>query len=259
MEIREATSFDKNLVLKFCKNTFSWGDYIDKVWPSWLDEGNLFLFEKESPVGICHAFYFQNQIWIEGIRIDPNFQRQKIASKLVIHAELIGKNRDALFSFMLIDTENKKSIYMANSLNYEVFQTWNYYSLIPKKNSNFKIEFEKSVNSEIFPFYVDSWRWIKTTKNILFNLSRQNRIIKSDLNGKTSVAIIGDYKHLDKTLIVTLFSGSFDTLSNILFYLQNYAIEKNYERIQILTKEKLQSFDFLEYKISFNLMKKSLL
>ena len=41
MEIREATSFDKNLVLKFCKNTFSWGDYIDKVWSSWLDEGKF--------------------------------------------------------------------------------------------------------------------------------------------------------------------------------------------------------------------------
>ena len=156
MEIREATSSDRNLVLKFCKNTFSWGDYIEKVWPSWLDEGNLFLFEKEYPVGICHAFYSQNQIWIEGIRIDPNFQRQKIASKLVTHAELIGKNNDALFSYMLIDTENKKSIFMANSLNYKIFQTWNYYSLIPKKNSNFKIDFEKSVSTDIFPFYVDS-------------------------------------------------------------------------------------------------------
>ena len=258
MEIRGATSFDKNLVLKFCKNTFSWGDYIDKVWSSWLDEGNLFLFETESPVGICHAFYFQNQIWIEGIRIDPNFQRQKIASKLVTHAELIGKNNNASFSYMLVDTENKKSIFLANSLNYKIFQIWNYYSLIPKKNSNFKIEFEKSVSSDIFPFYVDSWRWIKTTRNILSNLSTQNRIIKSNLNGKTSVAIIGDYKHLAKTLIVTLFSGSFDTLSDILYYLQNYAIEKNYERIQILTKEKLQTSDHLEYKISFNLMKKSL-
>ena len=258
MEIREATSFDKNLVLKFCKNTFSWGDYIDKVWSSWLDEGNLFLFETESPVGICHAFYFQNQIWIEGIRIDPNFQRQKIASKLVTHAELIGKNNNASFSYMLVDTENKKSIFLANSLNYKIFQIWNYYSLIPKKNSNFKIEFEKSVSSDIFPFYVDSWRWIKTTRNILSNLSTQNRIIKSNLNGKTSVAIIGDYKHLSKTLIVTLFSGSFDTLSDILYYLQNYAIEKNYDRIQILTKEKLQTSDYLEYKISFNLMKKSL-
>ena len=258
MEIREATSFDKNLVLKFCKNTFSWGDYIDKVWSSWLDEGNLFLFETESPVGICHAFYFQNQIWIEGIRIDPNFQRQKIASKLVTHAELLGKNNNASFSYMLVDTKNKKSIFLANSLNYKIFQIWNYYSLIPKKNSNFKIEFEKSISSDIFPFYVDSWRWIKTTRNILSNLSTQNRIIKSNLNGKSSVAIISDYKHLDKTLIVTLFSGSFDTLSDILFYLQNYAIEKNYERIQILTKEKLASFDSLEYKISFNLMKKSL-
>ena len=88
------------------------------------------------------------------------------------------------------------------------FKSWHYYSLIPKKNSNFRIEFEKSVNTEIFPFYVDSWRWIQTTKNILFNLSREHRIIKSNLNGRTSVAIIGDYKHLDKTLVVTLFSGS---------------------------------------------------
>ena len=259
MKIRNATSFDKNSVMKFCKHTFSWGDYIDKVWSSWLNEGNLFLFEKESPIGICHAFYFENQIWIEGIRIDPNFRRQMIASKLVTHAELIGKNNNASFSYMLIDTENKNSIYMANSLNYEIFQTWNYYSLIPKKNSNFKIEFVKSIDSNLFPFYVDSWRWIKTTKKILVDLCIQNKIIKSNLNGKTSVAIIGDYKHLDKTLIVTLFSGSFETLFEILSYLQNHAFENDYERIQILTKNELQQFDSLDYKISFNLMKKSLI
>tara|TARA_B110000014_G_scaffold236723_1_gene202174 strand:- start:153 stop:932 length:780 start_codon:yes stop_codon:yes gene_type:complete len=259
MEIREATSFDKNLVMKFCKNTFSWGDYIDQVWSSWLKEGSLFLFEKESPIGICHAFYFENQIWIEGIRIDPNFRRQMIASKLVTHAELIGKNNNASFSYMLIDTENKNSIYMANSLNYKKFQLWNYYSLIPKKNSNFKIDFVKLINSDIFPFYVDSWRWIKTTTKILSNLSIQNKIIQSILNGKSSVAIIGDYKHLAKTLIITLISGSPETLFEVLSYLQNYAFEKDYERIQILTKNELQSFDSLEYKISFNLMKKYLI
>ena len=61
MEIREAKISDKNSILKFCKNTFSWGDYIEKVWSSWLEEGSLFLFEKKSPVGLCHAFYSQNQ------------------------------------------------------------------------------------------------------------------------------------------------------------------------------------------------------
>ena len=86
----------------------------------------------------------------------------------------------------------------------------------------------------------------------------ENKVIKSSVDGNDSIAIISDYKHLDKTLIITLVSGSFDTLSNIISYLQNYAIEKNYERIQILTKENLTSNDSLKYKISFNLMKKSL-
>ena len=258
MEIREAKISDKNSILKFCKNTFSWGDYIEKVWSSWLEEGSLFLFEKKSPVGICHAFYSQNQIWIEGIRIDPNHRREMIASKLVIHAESIGKKNQKLFSYMLIDTENKNSISMADSLNYEKFQTWNYYSLIPKKNSNFKIEFEKSSSIDIFDFYVDSWRWIKTNEKLLNNLSSQKKIIKSNLNGKISAAIIGNYKHIDNTLIVTLFSGSSDTLSNILSYLQNFGFENNYQRIQILTNQKLEYFASLEYKISFYLMKKFL-
>lgn len=258
MKIREANSLDKNEILKFCKNTFSWGDYIEKVWQSWLNEGNLFLIEKKFPVGICHAFYFENQIWIEGIRVDQNHRRQMIASKLVTHIESIGKKNYKLFSYMLMDTKNKKSISMANTLDYKKIQTWNYYSLIPKKNLNFKIEFEKSINNDLFPFYVDSWRWIKTNKKILSELSLQDKIIKSDLNGKISLAIIGDYKHFDKTLIITLFSGSSNTLFDILSYLQNYAIKNNFERIQILTREKLDSFDTLEYKISFNLMKKSL-
>ena len=114
MEIREANISDKNSVLKFCKNTFSWGDYIEKVWSSWLDEGNLFLFEKQSPVGICHAFYSENQIWIEGIRIDPKHRREMIASKLVTYAESIGKKNQKLFSYMLIDTQNKNSIENSN-------------------------------------------------------------------------------------------------------------------------------------------------
>jgi hypothetical protein len=35
-------------------------------------------------------------------------------------------------------------------------------------------------------------------------------------------------------------------------------MEKNYEIIQILTQEQLPLFDSLEHKISFHLMKKSL-
>jgi len=256
--IREANIGDKIHVLKFCKDTFSWGDYIDQVWDSWLLEGNLFICEKQFPIGICHAFYLEDQIWIEGIRIDPNFRRQKIASKLVKHAESIGIEKNISFSYMLIDTQNTKSLSMAYSLNYDIFQTWNFYSLDPKINSNYLVDFEKSLDCKLYTHYVKSWRWLPLNDDVLSSLSQQNKIIKSNVNGNNSFAIITNSEHFDRTLIVTLFSDFGDSVIQIISFLQNYAFDKNYEQIQILTMNKLSKFDSLEHKISFHLMKKSL-
>ena len=150
LKIREANASDMKPVLKFCQNTFSWGDYVDHVWNFWLDEGHLFLSEKSSPIGICHAFYSENQAWIEGIRVDSNFRHQKIASQLVKHAENIGKDLNALSSYMLIDIENAASLSMSNSLDYHVFQNWNFYSLEPKVAPNYDVQFEKCLDRQLY-------------------------------------------------------------------------------------------------------------
>ena len=258
LRIREANNSDKISVLKFCKNTFSWGDYVEQVWNFWISEGHLFLGQKPEPVGICHAFYSDNQVWIEGIRIESTFRRQNVASELVKHAEIIGLVKNLSFSYMLIDTENSISISMARSLNYELFQTWNFYSIEPRNNSNYNVTFEKSINSKSFPHYVQSWRWLPIDDVTLKSFYEQNRIVNSSIDNKNSIAIMTESKHFDRTLIVTLFSNSDESVCEILSFLQNFGWEKNYERIQILTKEKLPNFDSLEYKISFHLMKKFL-
>ncbi len=255
--IRDAQDKDKATVLKFCKNTFSWGDYIEQVWDFWLSEGNLFLFEKESPIGICHAFYSKDQIWIEGIRVKLSARRQKIASELVKHAESIGQKKNIPFSYMLIDTENTSSISMAKSLNYDIFENWNFYSLAPKETSNYVIDFKNSLNRKL-THYVKSWRWFPIDDEILSRFYKNKNIVNSTIGENESIAILTDSEHFDRTLIVTLFSGSENTTLQIISFLQNYGMEKNYERIQILTKEKLPSFDSLEHRISFYLMKKSL-
>ena len=82
MKIREATSFDKNLVLKFCKNTFSWGDYIDKVWSSWLDEGNLFLFEKESLLEFVMHFIFKIKFGLKVFVLIQIFKDKRLHQSL---------------------------------------------------------------------------------------------------------------------------------------------------------------------------------
>jgi N-acetylglutamate synthase-like GNAT family acetyltransferase len=256
--IREAKTKDKIPILKFCKNTFSWGDYIEQVWDFWLSEGNLFIFEKHFPVGICHAFCFKDQVWIEGIRVDPNFRRQKIASELVMNAELVGKKKHASLSYMLIDIQNFSSLEMANSLDYKIYQTWNFYSLLPKINLDHKIQFVKSLDPKFYPHYVKSWRWFPIDDNALSQFYKDKKIITPSSFDNDSIAILTSSEHFDKTLIVTLFSSSGDSVLDILSFLQNHAVEKNFERIQILTKECLSAFDSLDYKLSFHLMKKSL-
>ena len=256
--IRNAKPSDKSQVLKFCQNTFSWGDYVEHVWDYWLNEDLLFVYEKQLPVGICHAFLSKNQIWIEGIRVDSNFRKQKIASELVSHVESVGQKNGALFSFMLIDVENSISLSMTQSLKYDILETWRFYSLEPKKNPNFDIVFAKSLDDSLYSHYVKSWRWIPIDDTIASELIKQNKIIQSKIDGEISTAILSDSEHFDNTLIVTLFSGSEKNSLQILLFLQNYAIENNYSRIQILTKEKLFDLEFLDHKLSFHLLRKNL-
>ena len=260
MMIREANALDKLPILKFCKDTFSWGDYVDKVWDFWLSERNLFLFEQgENPIGMCHAFYSENQVWIEGIRIDPNFRREKIASKLISHVESMGKEKNnILFSYMLIDTANTPSLTMAKSLDYDIYQTWNFYSLEPQKNSNYTIHFEKTLDLQLCSHYVKSWRWLSINDIVVSKFYEQNKIIRSTIHEKSSIAILTDSEHFDKTLIVTLFSSSKNTTLQIISFLQNYGFEMEYKRIQILTKENLSLYDSLNPKLSFHLMRKLL-
>ncbi len=114
----------------------------------------------------------------------------------------------------------------------------------------FSVSISIKENEVSFSFPIDD--------DTLSTFYEQNKIVKSYVDGKNSIAIFTDSEHFDKTLIVTLFSGSQNTTLQVISFLQNYGMEKNYERIQILTKEQLPIFDSLEHKISFNLMKKSL-
>ncbi|MFB5622136.1 MAG: GNAT family N-acetyltransferase [Candidatus Nitrosomaritimum yanchengensis] len=258
MEIREAKLSDKNSVLEFCKNTFSWGDYVQDVWDYWVEEGNLFVIEKENPLGICHGFFSTNRVWIEGIRIESSARRQGLASKLVTHVERVAIKKGINSSLMLIDTENFPSICMAKNLGYSISETWKFYSLIPDSAANYDVKFGHISETNLLLHYVKSWRWLELDSMTIRSLSNNKKIIHCDKESNPSLAILTDSEHFDKTLIVTLHAGSETNTTHLISYLQNFGFTNNYVRIQILTKEFLPNFGNLEYRISFHLMTKSL-
>ena len=268
MIIRKAKASDKNMVLEFCKTTFSWGDYILDVWDYWIREGNLLvLTENNNPVATCHSSFFDKQVWIEGIRVNENFRKKGFAKALVLKSESIAKNKSCVISKMLIETNNKKSLNLADYLNYKKEETWNFYSLIPKKSykklkvtvaiNNNKIINFLSLNST---YYVKSWRWIPLTTTNIDSLIKEQRILYTTHDDEINALVIfTESEHFEKTLMLTLISDSANVSENIITYFQNYAIDKNIKRIQILTKTtRLPKNEKLDKKFSFCLMKKEI-
>lgn len=84
--VRQARASDKDFVLRFSRNTFEWGDYIENVWDFWLIDpsGKLLVATfDEKPVGMSHvAIVKRGEAWVEGARVAPEFRRMGVASLL---------------------------------------------------------------------------------------------------------------------------------------------------------------------------------
>ena len=119
--IRSPIVSDKEKILEFCQNTFSWGDYIDEVYDFWINEGNLIILEQDGmPIGMCHGVTYKDErmIWIEGIRMHHDYRRQGLAEKLVRHIEKNVLNSDIRYASMLIESENIPSLNLAKKMGY---------------------------------------------------------------------------------------------------------------------------------------------
>lgn len=265
MKIRQAKKGDKEQILSFCHHTFRWGDYIDRVWDKWLAEKNLYTVEEKGrAVGICNAAISPNQVWIEGIRINPDFRRNGYASKLVLKTEDIAKKRKLQFSRMIIADNNKRSLKMAKSLGYHIEDKWWLYNLSPKKqNSAAKIatstkNLKPLIQSDT---YSESWNWLSLDTKILAKLVKAGRVIvHSKSNKPQAIGIWNKSSRLDNDVMqLGYLNGTRQGIKAILQFMQNKGYEEKSDRIQLLVQQKIHlNMKGLDKRMLFCLVKKEL-
>lgn len=206
-KFRVATVHDKDYVLDLCKNTFSWGDYIDRVWDIWIREpDSIFLVAVvnenniEKPVAISHAILIPEKIgWIEGIRVDPKYRSQKLATNMSLHMLDYARKNGAVYSSAIVSINNEASKGLMIKLGFKVISTWSYLSIkpivVPALN-NFIInksaikvanlnEYKSVLNflnqSETFKAsgkkFVNSWRWHDLTEDRLRMMINNKQVI----------------------------------------------------------------------------------
>jgi GNAT superfamily N-acetyltransferase len=204
VRFRLATSQDKEYVLNFCKNTFSWGDYIDRVWDIWISEPNSILLvaeienriKEKKPIAIAHGILIpEKTIWIEGIRVNQEYRKQKLATNLINHILEYGRKKEAVHSDAIVSIKNEASKIVMKKSGFEVISKWSYISIdqmsLPNSNlvANFKIadsnDYQQIINflkkSNIFRTsgkkFVKSWRWYDLTEDRLFTMIYNKQVI----------------------------------------------------------------------------------
>ena len=87
--IRPARPEDRPEVERICAHTWDWGDYVPEVWDAWLadERAVLQVGELEGQVVAVNrlVFHSPDQVWLEGMRVDPERRRQGIGWQFMEH------------------------------------------------------------------------------------------------------------------------------------------------------------------------------
>ena len=93
--IRRAQESDREAVLGFTKDTFSWGDYIYRVFDRWLADasGRLLVVELDGTiVGLSFVKMTKlGEVWLQGGRVDKRFRRSGIGAAMTNECLRIAK------------------------------------------------------------------------------------------------------------------------------------------------------------------------
>lgn len=210
IKFRVATPHDKDYVLDFCKKTFSWGDYIDRVWDIWIRESNsIFLVAVnesniEKPIAISHGILIpERTVWIEGIRVDSNYRSQRLATNMFLHILEYARKKGALYSSAIVSTNNDASKGLMKKLGFKMISIWTYISIKPlvlpdldntttaynskvAKLSDYQHILNFLNHPSIFKLsrkkFVNSWRWHDLTEYTLKKMINNKQVIIFDSN-----------------------------------------------------------------------------
>jgi len=121
--VRKARSSDRAAVFRFCEKTWSWGDYVPKVWDKWLKErnGGVFVATVNSvPVGISHLSVDKPyEVWLSAARTDPNYRRMGVATAITQKCLEYAKKKGAKVARLVTGSNNKAAQAVVEKLGFK--------------------------------------------------------------------------------------------------------------------------------------------
>jgi GNAT superfamily N-acetyltransferase len=253
LKIRTAKGSDRDEILSFCVGTFSWGDYIDRVWDYWFRTGRLFVAEDGgkkvamSHVAVCPD---SKSVWLEGVRVRPDYRRSKIATRLMERMLEYGRKKGAVQASAIVDVTNAASQRMVEKNGFEVVSRWAYYSAeqARRKKSTARLAtvadlpeiWQYLQSSEIYRLsakrYVKSWHWYALDRATLRGFIKDGSVIVAG-DPIAGVALVNKHGYWDRKSImqvVYLDALSKGPLRQLVSLATNLYLDGRFSELQIV-------------------------
>lgn len=267
MKIRAAKSSDREEILSFCVDTFSWGDYIDRVWDYWFRTGRLYVVEDAGrSIAMSHVAPCPDgkTVWLEGVRVHPDYRRSKIATQLMEKMLEYGRKKGAQQASAIVDVTNTASQKMVEKNGFEAISKWAYYVTHEKpphaKSTTARLATSGDLadiwkyldKSKIYELsakrYVRSWHWYPLDKKTLRSFIMKQSVIVagSPISG---IAIVNMHGYWDKKKImqiVYLDSQSTAALKQLISFATNIYVGGGFEQLQIVCHNSRRLTSFIE-------------
>lgn len=156
--VREARAQDKQAIVSFCQNTFSWGDYIADVYDQWVSDENGFALVglvDEQPAALIHVAFLDLAVaWIEGMRVHPDFRKLGVGSIVEARARQLASERGCRVARLVTGMKNIAAQGMLAKLGYQRIAQFNEWEAEPSSEIDYHIHI---ANSGYLPKIQSAW------------------------------------------------------------------------------------------------------
>ena len=121
--IRSGRVEDIPLVRSFTEDTFSWGDYVGREFPAWLNQADQLAIvaadDQDAPVAVARVGLLSSvEAWLSGARVHPDHRRQGIGSVMNDFGVEWARERGAKVIRLATEEDNSPARNQVEKLGY---------------------------------------------------------------------------------------------------------------------------------------------
>jgi GNAT superfamily N-acetyltransferase len=127
--LRDARASDKELLAPWTTHTFAWGDYVVDSFDRWLAHPQSRVLvaadDTDEPVAVARGVLLSpDELWLQGIRVHPEWRRRGIASELGESLQQWGARQNAKVALLMIEDWNEAARDQVTHLGFRETTTW---------------------------------------------------------------------------------------------------------------------------------------